>query len=390
MRSPGLTLSVCAFLLSPSVGFFSGGSTLTRSRSTATSSSTTQTARTPSTAASTSMMMANAKPGGSFFDDIADFFGDLQKGMAMPKSAATLAKEEKEAEEKEEMDFDGVWVMMNGLNGKMGVDVAAACVRKGFRIAPYAMSGTGTGDVSVSGIDGTGDTTVTLVPSGDRDGCDKAVAEIRRRCAGGSVVVVDYTNPSAVNKNADFYATHGLNFVMGTTGGDRDALMSVTESSGVYAVIAPNMGKQIVALQTAIDNMAREFPGSFSDYKLEITESHQSAKADTSGTAKALAADFATLTGEDYDVESINKVRDVKGQLAFGVPEEHLPGHAFHTYSLKSSDGTVEFQFRHNVCGRRMYAEGTADAVEFLAAKAAAGAEKRVYNMLDVLREGGM
>ncbi|CAM9813727.1 unnamed protein product [Hapterophycus canaliculatus] len=136
--------------------------------------------------------------------------------------------------------------------------------------------------------------------------------------------------------------------------------------------------------------MAREFPGSFADYKLEITESHQSAKVDTSGTAKALAADFAKLTAEEYDVKSINKVRDTEGQLAFGVPEEHLPGHAFHTYSLKSNDGTVEFQFRHNVCGRRMYAEGTADAVEFLAGKAAAGAEKRVYNMLDVLREGGM
>lgn len=59
----------------------------------------------------------------------------------------------KEEEEKEEMEFDGVWVMMNGLNGKMGLDVAAACLRKGFRIAPYALSGAGTGEVSVSGID---------------------------------------------------------------------------------------------------------------------------------------------------------------------------------------------------------------------------------------------
>lgn len=51
------------------------------------------------------------------------------------------------------MEFDGVWVMMNGLNGKMGLDVAAACLRKGFRIAPYAMSGTGTGEVNISGVD---------------------------------------------------------------------------------------------------------------------------------------------------------------------------------------------------------------------------------------------
>ncbi|CAM9730312.1 unnamed protein product, partial [Hapterophycus canaliculatus] len=121
------------------------------------------------------------------------------------------------------MEFDGVWVMMNGISGKMGIDVAAACLRKGFRIAPYAISGKGTGDVSVSDLVGGKSTTVTLVPSGDVKGCDKAIAEIKRRCAGGRVVVVDYTNPSSVNPNAEFYAKHGLNFVMGTTGGDRCA-----------------------------------------------------------------------------------------------------------------------------------------------------------------------
>ena len=45
-----------------------------------------------------------------------------------------------------------------------------------------------------------------------------------------------------------------------------------------------------------------------------------------------------------------------------GVPPDALGGHAFHTYSLRGAGGTVEFQFRHNVCGRRVYAEGTAGA----------------------------
>ncbi|CAN0416155.1 unnamed protein product, partial [Hapterophycus canaliculatus] len=36
--------------------------------------------------------------------------------------------------------------------------------------------------------------------------------------------------------------------------------MSVTEESGVYAVIAPNMGKQIVALQARNRNLFRAFP----------------------------------------------------------------------------------------------------------------------------------
>lgn len=51
----------------------------------------------------------------------------------------------------------------------------------------------------------------------------------------------------------------------------------------------------------------------------QITESHQSAKADTSGTAKALAADFATLTSEDYDVESIKKVGRAFTSSEFGM-----------------------------------------------------------------------
>jgi hypothetical protein len=61
--------------------------------------------------------------------------------------------------------------------------------------------------------------------------------------------VVDYTLPSAVNENAEFYCANALPFVMGTTGGDREALLASVAAAGRYAVIAPNMGKQIVAFQ---------------------------------------------------------------------------------------------------------------------------------------------
>jgi dihydrodipicolinate reductase len=61
--------------------------------------------------------------------------------------------------------------------------------------------------------------------------------------------------------------------------------------------------------------MAKEFGGAFSGYSLEITESHQSTKADTSGTAKALAEDFSVLTGAPFDIENdIKMIRDAEGQ----------------------------------------------------------------------------
>lgn len=45
--------------------------------------------------------------------------------------------------------------------------------------------------------------------------------------------------------------------------------------------------------------MAESFPGAFSGYKLDVIESHQRNKADTSGTAKAVVQSFARM-GVDF------------------------------------------------------------------------------------------
>ncbi|CAM9764999.1 unnamed protein product [Chrysoparadoxa australica] len=290
-----------------------------------------------------------------------------------------------------------IHVMMNGLPGAMGYEVAAACLRKGFKLAPYSLTGPNIdeSEVEVDDLEGGEKTKVKLI-KGDADPSliDSTIQEMKDKFGDG-LVVIDYTHPTAVNSNAEIYCRNGLNFVMGTTGGDREKLLEDTKESKVYAVIAPNMGKQIVALQTAIDYMAREFPGSFSGYKLTVTESHQATKADTSGTAKTLSADLATLTGAPFDVEEIVRIRTKPKQLEFGptlqVEESALSGHAFHTYSLVSPDGSAEFQFRHNVSGRRMYADGTADAVEFLVNEVKRpGSSGKVFSMIDVLKIGGI
>ncbi|KAH1084185.1 hypothetical protein J1N35_023946 [Gossypium stocksii] len=116
-------------------------------------------------------------------------------------------------------------------------------------------------------------------------------------------------------------------------------------------------------------------------------ESHQAGKLDTSGTAKAIISCFRKL-GVSFDVDQIQMIRDPKQQIEMvGVPEEHLSGHAFHLYHLTSPDQTVSFEFQHNVCGRSIYTEGTVDAILFLAKMVKSKADKRIYNMIDVLRE---
>ena len=182
-----------------------------------------------------------------------------------------------------------VTIMVNGLPGAMGLEIAAACLRRdGVSLAPFALTGPGiSGEATVDDGSGGVPCAVELVPP---EAIETFAARAKEAYPdAGSLVCIDFTHPSAVNSNAEWYAAHGLPFVMGTTGGDRDELQRVTRESGVYAVIAPNMAKQIVALQAALEQMARDFPGSFDGYSLAVVESHQATKADTSGTAKAVS-----------------------------------------------------------------------------------------------------
>lgn len=88
------------------------------------------------------------------------------------------------------------------------------------------------------------------------------------------LVCIDYTHPSAVNSNAEFYIKHKIPFVMGTTGGDREKLINDVTKAKLHAVIAPNMGKQIVAFQAMMRYMSTQFPDVFEGYTMTLKESH--------------------------------------------------------------------------------------------------------------------
>jgi 4-hydroxy-tetrahydrodipicolinate reductase len=199
---------------------------------------------------------------------------------------------------------------------------------------------------------------------------------------------VDFSLPPAVNDNAEFYCKQGLPFVMGTTGGDRKLLEDTVLASSISAVIAPNMAKQIVGFQAMMEYAAKTFPDLFKGYSLEIKESHQKGKVDTSGTAKAMVRSFNSL-GVDFAEKDIIKVRDPETQKnVMGIPEDYLSGHGWHTYRLDSNDKTVHFEFTHNVNGRDVYAMGTLDALIYLANRLKQGVKGKVYTMIDVLKGG--
>jgi 4-hydroxy-tetrahydrodipicolinate reductase len=207
------------------------------------------------------------------------------------------------------------------------------------------------------------------------------------------MIAVDFAAPKiktseekeSINNLVRLYAELSIPSVIGATGRDENVMRELIENSETCAVIAPNMGKQIVAFQAMMEYAANTFPDVFKGYTLEIKESHQKSKVDTSGTAKAMVKYFNKL-GIPFTPEQIVMIRDPAEQLKLGVPEEYLNGHGWHTYTLRSPDRTVLFQFTHNVNGRMIYRFGALDAIRYLHKKVNEGCKGVVYTMIDVLR----
>jgi 4-hydroxy-tetrahydrodipicolinate reductase len=268
--------------------------------------------------------------------------------------------------------------MINGLPGKVASTIAGKAQSDArIMLLPHSLTGP---EIEVDRCTISG-TAFELIKPVERD--NKIAAIVSRY---GDFISVDFTHPSAVNDNAAFYCKHRLPFVMGTTGGDREKLIRTVVDSTICAVIAPNMAKQIVGFQAMMEYASNTFPAIFSGYTLTVQESHQAGKADTSGTAKAVVACFNRM-GVDFPPEAIVMERDPMVQRdQWGIPEAYLSGHGWHTYRLTSPDKTVVFEFKHNVNGRDIYAEGTMDAVCYLVRQLEKQVKGRVFTMIDVLK----
>jgi 4-hydroxy-tetrahydrodipicolinate reductase len=178
-----------------------------------------------------------------------------------------------------------ITVMVNGIPGKMAIESAIVCLDRGYNVLPFGFTGP-TNKFSKVRVEGhTRSMDIELVKG---PGHSEIASNVLKRMkeTHPNLVIIDYTHPSAVLGNLQCYVDEGCDFVMGTTGEDAEKMHEIFGLGKNLAVIAPNMAKQIVALQASIINTAKRFPKAFKDYTLTVTESHQSTKADTSGTAK--------------------------------------------------------------------------------------------------------
>jgi len=275
--------------------------------------------------------------------------------------------------------MEKISLMVNGLPGNVLTTIAKHLILDArFEVLPYSLTGpqiTET-DLLISGK------IFSLIKPEERD---RAIHKIKKDH--NPFITIDFTHPTAVNDNAEFYSANSLPFIMGTTGGDRKRLEETVISSDIPAIIAPNMAKQIVGIQAMMEYASNTFPGLFKGYSLKLSESHQVGKADTSGTAKDMIGYFNKF-GIDFTVNDVTMERNPDNQLnIWKIPEDHLSGHAWHTYDLTSGDSTSFFSIKHNINGRDIYADGTKDAALYLYRKIKEGTAGRVFSMIDVLKD---
>jgi len=294
-------------------------------------------------------------------------------------------------------------MLISGLPGKMASAVLLEAKNPENRdlfVLPFALTG---GTVSEKDRDRYLDGGISLIATGDHEDMPSSLLPSGH----SDIIAIDFTTPGAALANASLYCKHRIPFVMGTTMPSevREKIDALVVESGNFAVIAPNMSAPIVLMQSMLEWAAQEFPGTLDGLLLNITESHQAGKRDTSGTARALMAAFNTLGarffGSPFTEANIEKIRDPEEQRSLGVPEAFLGGHGWHTYSLDSDNGAVHLELVHNVNGRKTYAEGALRAVRFLAAEwvfeqnirrhhtatgKPRGESGRVFSMTDVLR----
>ena len=141
----------------------------------------------------------------------------------------------------------------------------------------------------------------------------------------------------------------------------------------VTIVNAPNLSLPMIRFVAAFPAFAQAIKVGM---EARIVESHQSRKADTSGTARAVAKVL------DIPELAIKSVRDPDIQLTLGVPEEHLGGHAYHDFVFTGQG--VEIRVSTKIRGRVTYAEGALTLAQALADQREP-LKNGIYELKDIL-----
>ena len=135
-------------------------------------------------------------------------------------------------------------------------------------------------------------------------------------------------------------------------------------------ILCPNTSLLILKAMMMLESSGHYFK----DYKISITESHQSAKTTEPGTAFQFAASL------NYPTDKIISVRDIEIQRKLAIPEEFLDRHAYHRITIEDETDQVVIETR--ALGHSTYVRGVQRIINVVAK---GSWQNRTYTILDLV-----
>ena len=261
-------------------------------------------------------------------------------------------------------------VAINGVAGRMGRELVAACARDDALTLVAAFDSPG--GVAIGRDAGT---------LGDGADLGVSVTGADQRGDAAFDVLVDFTRPAACLDALELCVEHGAAMVIGSTGFEEDQVKRLDRAATQIAIVrAPNFSAGVCLTMKLIETAAKALGDSVD---IEVLEAHHRHKVDApSGTALGMGAVLAEATGrtlEDSAVYARHGHTGARHRHSIGF--QSLRGGDIvgeHTV-LFAGDGE-RLEITHRASSRQTFAGGAMRAAAW-AAKQSPGC----YDMNDVL-----
>jgi len=282
---------------------------------------------------------------------------------------------------------DKINVMVNGLGnpGKMSRIIAQGILTQHsgeYTLISSAMTGPNQESRVELDLDREKKFSIELVPPERHEGFLKNCSDIPNKFH-----AIDFCKgPGVADRNAQMYFENRIPFVMGSTGADYDLIQRLAEETQTPCVAYPNMDIRIVTWMAGIVYMAENYPGAFEGAQIDLSETHQQDKSDTSGTMKKMLVNLGALVRRELTKDDILSIRDPIVQAKIlQVPNEWIGWHAYHFIKVYNTHDGVEDSekliFKRH--GGDCYRRGTMKALDFLIE----GKNTKYFNtMIDVVQ----
>jgi 4-hydroxy-tetrahydrodipicolinate reductase len=208
-----------------------------------------------------------------------------------------------------------------------------------------------------------------------------AISSDLRTGLSGSGFLVDFTRPEGTLAHLQACRELGVRAVIGTTGFTESQKAQVADAARDIAIVmAPNMSVGVNVTFKLLEMAARALA---TGYDIEVIEAHHRHKVDApSGTALKMGEVIAQALGRDlkdcavYGREGVTGERDPSTIGFSAIRGGDIVGD--HTVLFAGTGERIEIS--HKASSRASYAQGSLQAVRFLADK-----KNGLYDMFDVL-----